>query len=129
MPPTGFFGQSSSAAESRLGDGHLVLIDVAYHIISVGRLGNFAERLMGVSVYDFAHRAGRVFARGIVKHASIHAVGIGTVGDETSSVFRSFLAYQQIGAGRRREGEQYGEQGEESIHLPGNLIFDFFGTQ
>ena len=112
-----------AAAESRLGDGYLVLIDIAYYIISIGCLRNFAEGLVRVSIHDLAHRAGGVFARGIMKHASIHAVGIGTVSDETSSVFRSFLAYQQIGAGRRREGEQYGEQGEESIHLPGNFNF------
>ena len=112
-----------AAAESRFGDGQLVFVDVAHHIISVGCLGDFAEGLVGVAVYDFAHRTGRVLARWIVEQAAVHAVGVGTVSDETLSVFRGFLAYQQIGASRRRKGEQDGKQGENSIHLQG--IFNF----
>ena len=112
-----------ATAESRFGDGELVLVDVAHHIISVGCLGNFAEGLVGVAVYDFAHRTGRMLAGRIVEQAAVHAVGVGTVSDETLSVLRGFLAYQQIGAGRRRKGEQDGKQGENSIHLQG--IFNF----
>ena len=120
--------QFFAAAESRFGDGQLVLIDVTYYIISVGRLGNFAEGFVGVAVYDFAHRTGRVLARWIVEQATVHAVGVGAVRDETLSVFRGFLAYQQIGASRCRKGEQDGKQGEDSIHLQGKIIFVSVGA-
>jgi hypothetical protein len=64
-----------------------------------------------------------VLARWIVEQAAVHAVGVGAVSNETLSVFRGFLAYQQIGAGRRRKGEQDGKQGENSIHLQGEFNF------
>ena len=112
-----------AAAESCFGDGQLVLIDVAHHIISVGCLGDFAEGFVGVAVYDFAHRTGRVLARGIVEQAAVHAVRVGAVSDETLSVLRGFLAYQQIGASRRRKGEQDGEAGREFYSFARDINF------
>ena len=74
--------QFLASAEGGFGDGHLVLVDVAHHGISLFGLGYEAHEVVVVAVDDAAHVALGVACGGQVDEPAVHAVVVLVVSDE-----------------------------------------------
>ena len=90
--------------------GHLMLIDVAHHVVCLGRLGNLAERLARVPFHHLAHRARRMLGRGRVREHSVKSMAVGGISYHHRAVHSGLRAGNQISAGvGMRRGQSRGQ--------------------
>ena len=87
------------SSEGGLCDGHLILVDLSYHVVGSLRLTYLAVILVGVPVVDVAHLVFGMRASHMAEHISVHAVGVGVIGHHHTAVGRCVFAYDEVRAG------------------------------
>ena len=95
-----------TSAKGGFGDSHLMFVDVAHHVVGHGSFGDFAQIFLRVAIDNASHCARSVSASRIVQQTSVHAVGVGTIGEVGFTVFGSLLAHEQVGASRCPQCEE-----------------------
>ena len=77
-----------------------MLVGVTHYGIRVRRLGNEAQRTTRIPVLYLAHSAGLMIRCGHKMQETVHAIRIGGIRDDRTSVRRSGFADQEIGTSR-----------------------------
>jgi len=83
-----------------------MFVDVAHHVVSHGSFGDFAQIFLRVAIDNASHCARSVSASRIVQQTSVHAVGVGTIGEVGFTIFGSLFAHEQVGASRCPQCEE-----------------------
>ena len=85
-----------TSTKGGFGDSHLMFVDVAHHVVGHGSFGDFAQIFVRVAIDNASHCARSVCASRIVQQTSVHAVGVGTIGEIGFSVFGSLFATSRL---------------------------------
>ena len=105
--------QFFAAAEGGLAEGHLVLVDIAHHLVGVWRLRHAATWGIGAAVVAHAHTACRPVGGRCEVELAIADVRVGAVADEIGAVDAGAFGDEEVGAGLcRAEGGQQGDEDE-----------------
>ena len=78
------------------GDSHLMLVDVAHHVVGDGSFGNFTEIFVGVAIDDATHSAWCVFAGRVVQESAVHTIRVGTISEIASPFLEAFLPTSKL---------------------------------
>ena len=92
-------GELLAPAPGTLGDGHLVLVHIAYDIVGDGGLGDEAEGFARVPLVYLEHEPLAPALGGVVDEVTIEGVRVSGVADHDGAVGGGLLADNQVGAG------------------------------
>ena len=85
-----------TSAPSRLGNSHLMLIDVSHNLVGVWNLWNLAPILACIPVDDFPHFSCLMVGSRYISQESEKCMGIGCIRNKRRTIGAGFLADNQI---------------------------------
>ena len=92
--------QFLTSAKSGLADADLVFVHLTDDVISHGCLRNLTKILIRIPVVNLAHLAWRMLAAYVTIHIAIHAVAVGIVTHDYTTIGRCSLGHNEVGAGK-----------------------------
>ena len=87
-----------AAAPGRLADGELVLVHVADDGVGMTNFRNLHQGFTGVPLVDLTHGTGLMVSGGLELQKSVQRVAVRRVRDKGTTICRSRLTYDKIGA-------------------------------
>ena len=88
-----------AATKGGFAHGHLVLVDIAYHLIGVSRLGYHASWTVGAAVITHPHATLWPICSGGIIQLTVTDMGVCAIADKTGAINRSALRDEKVGTG------------------------------